>query len=207
MQTKITKILKHIESLYKDLEKEYQQAAKSYGFSLSGKKIIFLEAIRKRNKKIKESAFHYVFTASFRHLLSIPFIWAMIIPIFLLDIGLWIYQAFAFPLYGIPKVKRRDYIIYDRKFLSYLNVIQKLNCTYCTYANGLFAYAVEIGARTERYWCPIKAAKHPRVTHSLYAEFADYGDPKGFKQKFNHADYSKLESNPKPKAKNQKKKR
>jgi len=207
MQTKITKILKHIESLYKDLEKEYQQAAKSYGFSLSGKKIIFLEAIRKRNKKIKENAFHYIFTANVRHLLSIPFIWGMIFPVLLLDIFLFIYQTFALSLYRIPKVHRRDYIVYDRKFLSYLNIIQKLNCIYCTYVNGLFAYAVEIGARTERYWCPIKAAKHPRITHSLYAEFADYGDAKGFKRKFNCADYSKLKSNPKPKTKNPKKKR
>jgi hypothetical protein len=188
MQTKITQIIKHIEGLYKDLEKEYQKASKDYGFSLRGKKIIFLAAIRKRNKKIKENAFHYVFTASFRHLLSIPFIWAMILPIWLLDIGIWIYQTFTFPLYGIPKVKRRDYIIYDRKFLSYLNVIQKVNCIYCTYANGLFAYAVEVGARTERYWCPIKAAKHPRAPHSQYAEFADYGDAQGFKKVFNNAD-------------------
>lgn len=207
MQTKIDQILKHIENLYKDLEKEYQKASRNYGFSLEGKKVIFLDAIRRRNKKIKENAFHYIFTADVRHLLSIPFIYVMIFPVWLLDIFLFIYQTFAFPLYRIPKVRRRDYIIYDRKFLSYLNVIQKVNCIYCTYVNGLFAYAVEIGARTERYWCPIKAAKHPRATHSFYSEFADYGDAKGFKQKFNHADYSKVTNKSKPKVKNLKKRK
>lgn len=155
--------------------------------------MVFLDKIRKRNKQFKRSVFHYLLHPNVRHLLSIPFIYVMIFPVVLLDIFLLIYQTFAFPLYRIPKVKRKDYIVYDRKFLDYLNIIQKFNCLYCAYVNGFFAYAVEVGARTERYWCPIKAAKHPRVTHSQYADFADYGDAKGFQKKLNDEDcFSKL---------------
>jgi hypothetical protein len=44
---------------------------------------------------------------------------------------------------------------------------------------------VEIAARTERYWCPIKAAKNPRYAHAWYKDFADYGSPKEWKEKFN----------------------
>ena len=104
---------------------------------------------------------------------------------FYLDIFVTIYNFTALPLYHIPSVKRKDYIIYDRQFLDYLNLIQKVHCLYCTYVNGLFMYACEIGARTERYWCPIKAAHKPKINHSYYSDFADYGNPKEWNEKFN----------------------
>lgn len=188
MSSRISELTKKIDELYQELKQEYQKAAEKYGFKLSGRKVVFMEAFREKNKKFKENLLRYVFTAKIRHLLSMPFIYSMIVPVVILDIFLWIYQTCAFPLYGIPKAKRRDYIIYDRKFLDYLNLIQKIHCLYCTYANGLFAYAVEIAGRTERYWCPIKAANHPKAPHSQYADFADYGDAEGFKEKFNEQD-------------------
>jgi hypothetical protein len=111
----------------------------------------------------------------------------MIIPGVILDIFVTAYSWTAFPLYRIPRVKRKDYIVYDRKFLDYLNIIQKVNCLYCSYINGLLAYAIEIGARTERYWCPIKAAEKPRFHHDWYHDFADYGNSEEWNEKFNEA--------------------
>jgi hypothetical protein len=55
---------------------------------------------------------------------------------------------------------------------------------YCSYVNGVFAYAVEIGARTERYWCPIKSAHKPKFAHGWYKDFADYGNPEEWEEKF-----------------------
>ena len=118
-----------------------------------------------------------------RHFLSVPFIYSVIIPIALLDIFVTVYQTFAFPLYRIPQVKRSEYIVMDRRFLPYLNALQKLNCLYCSYANGTLAYATEITARTERYWCPIKAAHKQPYNHRWYNDFAEYGDPTEWKQK------------------------
>jgi hypothetical protein len=73
-----------------------------------------------------------------------PFIYAMIIPAVILDIFLFIYQNICFRLYGIPLVKRSGYITSERKHLDYLNWIQKINCLYCSYVNGIFSFAVEI---------------------------------------------------------------
>lgn len=193
MNSKISQIIKNIESLYADLKLEYQRTAEKYGFSLKGRKIIFLETFRKKNKELKPGLLSYIFNAKIRHLLSIPFIYGMIFPALFLHFSLFIYQSFAFPLYRIPKVKRKDYIIYDRKYLDYLNIIQKVHCLYCTYVNGLFAYAVEIGARTERYWCPIKSASLPKSPHTFYKEFADYGDAENFHKIFNKTDYKCFE--------------
>lgn len=184
MHDKITELLERFESLKEDLRKEYDALSEKYGFSVQKKRVIFLEEIRRRNKSFKESFIRMIFNAPIRHLLSIPFIYMMIVPAFILDIFLTIYQYSAFTLYRIPYVKRSEYIIYERRFLDYLNWFQKINCLYCSYVNWLFAYAVEIGARTERYWCPLKASSHPRFTHPWYKDFADYGNPEEWKERY-----------------------
>lgn len=113
----------------------------------------------------------------FRHILSIPFIWGMIIPIMLLHITMFIYQAVAFRLYGINRVYLRSYINFDREKLSYLSFLDKLNCAYCSYSNGVFAYVSEIGHRTEYYWCGIKHRNQPNNPAYFYqGKFAEYGD-------------------------------
>jgi hypothetical protein len=77
-------------------------------------------------------------------------------------------------------VSRGKYIVIDRQHLAYLNAIEKLNCMYCGYANGVFAYVREIAARTEQYWCPIRHATRVRGPHAHYREFVDYGDADGY---------------------------
>jgi len=107
-------------------------------------------------------------------------IYSLIIPIVLVDLWVMAYQAICFPAYKIPKVRRRDYLIFDRGSLTYLNAIEKLGCVYCSYANGLLAYVTEIAARTEQHFCPIK--HHVKVTrpHSRYSHFLPYADAEAF---------------------------
>lgn len=112
--------------------------------------------------------------------MTAPIIYTLIIPIALLDLSVTFYQAVCFPLYGISKVRRRDYMVFDRHHLAYLNGIEKLNCTYCSYANGLIAYVREVAARTEQYWCPIKHAERISDAHDRYPEFVDFGDAEAY---------------------------
>ena len=72
-----------------------------------------------------------------RHIIALPFIYIIIVPLLLLDILVELYHHIGFKLYNIPLVKRSDFIAIDRHKLNYLNPIQKLNCVYCGYANGL----------------------------------------------------------------------
>ena len=182
----IRDILEKIESLNTELKNEYDRLAEKYGFSFQKRKVIFLEMFRHNNKSKKTPIYKYLIPRNWRHvryILSIPFIYGMIIPAVLLDLSLTLFQFVVFFLYSIPYVNRSDYIIFDRKFLDYLNILEKFNCLYCSYVNGVFAYAVEIGARVERFWCPLKSANKPRFTHGWYRDFADYGDPDEWHEK------------------------
>lgn len=182
---RISKILESIEKLKQELYEEYFNISKKYEFFIKNKKVIFSEKIKKYWKLKKINEFRYFITADIRHIISISFIYSMIIPAMILDLFLTIYQYTVLPLYWIPKVKRDSYFIYDRRFLSYLNLIQKINCLYCSYVNWLFAYAVEIWARTEQYWCPVKHALKHELNHEYTKYYADFWDVDWFNEIFN----------------------
>src|SRR5665648_171725 len=100
----------------------------------------------------------------------------MLIPAILVDVALFVYQKVVFRIFKLGYIKRSDYIVFDRQYLGYLNPIEKINCLYCSYFNGLMQYASKIAARTEFYFCPIKHAKKIAYEHSYYHEYCAYGN-------------------------------
>lgn len=184
MISRINKLLEDIKNKKIEVTKEYENLKEKYGFKIEWRKIIFNSSVIEKNKKFKQSIFDSIFSTRVRELLSAPFIYAMIIPAVILHLFLFIYQQTAFRLYKIPLIKAKDYIVFDRKQLDYLNIFQKIHCMYCSYVNGLFQYSVEIAWRTEKYWCPIKHAKKKSWEHAWEQYFADYGDAEWFKETF-----------------------
>jgi hypothetical protein len=134
----------------------------------------FLED-RKIVKRIKFPKIKF----NWKYLVSTPFIYSMIIPTVILHIFIQIYQQVCFRLYGIPIVEQKEYLVYDRQLFSLLNPIEKFNCLYCSYVINLFRFATEIGARTERYWCPIKYYRKIDETHSQYDKFVKDAESRG----------------------------
>lgn len=174
---KISQIISKMKELEKELEDEVQKRREEFFCDMS-KKIDFKE----EQKKSVENIFHYLRTTPILNILTAPIIWSVIFPALVLDFFVTIYQAICFPVYKIAKVKRSDYIAIDRHNLQYLNTIEKLNCIYCGYFNGLIGYIAEVAARTEQYWCPIKHAQNIKFMHSKYKNFFDYGDCDSFRK-------------------------
>lgn len=120
----------------------------------------------------------------FFHILSVPFIYAIFIPAVFLDAVVELYHRVCFPLYGIPYVQRSSYIRIDRHRLRYLSLLQKFNCLYCGYMNGLFHYVSTVAGETEKYWCGIKHKNDPGSLFFPAAHqknFMEYGDEQSFK--------------------------
>jgi hypothetical protein len=110
----------------------------------------------------------------------LPITYSLALPFLLLDVWVQLYQAAAFRLLGISRVRRRDYIVIDRHRLPYLTTIQKANCVYCGYINGVLAFVREVAGRTEQFWCPIRHARRARGQHRRHRRFAPYGDGDAF---------------------------
>ena len=156
---KISQLLDKIHELENSLKDEIYKKEQDSKKFLNNNKICFDKIVKERLKNEKISSFKYLKDANILYILSAPVIYFIIFPAIFLDISVSIYQAINFRIYNINMVKRGDYIVFDRYQLPYLNTIEKINCLYCSYFNGLIAYVGEIAARTEQFWCPIRHAK------------------------------------------------
>jgi hypothetical protein len=182
MNPKIVELLERMKALESELEQELDQARQNFRYRLVDHKIRFEQDILAQQRRFRAGLVRYVLTARPLHALTAPVIYAVAIPLVLLDLMVTLYQTVCFPVYGIPKVKRSDYLVFDRHHLAYLNALEKLNCFYCAYANGLMPYFAEVVGRTEQYWCPIKHAARLKAAHNRYPLFSEYGDAEGFRR-------------------------
>lgn len=182
MTSKIDQLLEQLSELEEELERELRARREAFDVRLERGKVRFEARILRYHRTLKQTLPRFLVEAELRNVLSAPFIYGLLIPLLLFDLAITLFQQVCFRLYRIPRVPRGDFIVVDRGSLAYLNLIEKLNCLYCGYANGVFAYAREIGARTEQYWCPIKHARRTRDPHSRYMEFIDYGDVEGYRR-------------------------
>lgn len=189
MRKQIDDLIEQIKELENELsfelEKELATIRQRLNYTIEQGKVRFQESALAGHKALKMDLYHFLRESSILFFLTSPIIYSFIIPLVLLDLLLTLYQLICFPIYRIKKVVRDDYIMIDRHHLAYLNIIEKVNCTYCGYANGLLSYGLEIASRTEAYWCPIKHAKKPRDAHSRYQSFLEYGDAEGYREKLN----------------------
>lgn len=176
MTPAIDDLIGQIRDLERDLEGEFAKQRAGLRYGLEHGRAVFEAEIARRHEQLRRGWIGYLLRARPLVVLSAPLIYSLILPFALIDIWVSLYQAVCFRIYRIPQVKRGRYMIFDRAGLRYLNWIEKLNCAYCSYANGVIAYVREVGARTEQYWCPIKHARRVLGAHPRYAAFADYGD-------------------------------
>lgn len=176
MNDRIRQLLDQMSILEDELRTALHEREEPILFKIKGKRIEFERSIKQTHRRLKTGLFRWLVTNRPQNLITGPIIYSMIIPMAILDLFVSFYQATCFPIYGIAKVRRADYIVMDRQHLEYLNFIEKFHCTYCAYGAGLIVYICEIVARTEQYFCPIKHARKVLGTHARYARFLDYGE-------------------------------
>ena len=180
MNPKISELLDRIREIEHQIEAETKLRRAELQADFEDKRVRFEREVLAQHRRFKTGLIRYMLTANWLSVVTAPVIYFVLLPMLMLDLFVTVYQRICFPIYGIAKVKRQDYFVYDRTHLAYLNVIEKINCAYCSYGNGLMAYAREIVARTEMYWCPIKHARKVLQAHPYYAGFVDYGDAKAY---------------------------
>lgn len=183
MNERIHRILLQISVLEDELRSAVHEQESRVLFTIRGKSIEFKSTVRAEHLKLRKNLFRWLVTNRPQNLITGPLIYGMIIPLVMLDACVSFYQWACFPIYGITKARRADYLVFDRRHLGYLNIIEKFHCTYCEYGNGLMAYMTEILARTEQYFCPIKHARKILGAHHRYQSFLGYGEADAYEAK------------------------
>lgn len=185
-KSKIDDILERLRRVQQELEDELErllaEKRSEFQYTIRRGKVVFERSVRRLQRSQRVGLWRYLRDAPLAYVLSAPVIYGMIVPLVILDLSFTIYQNICFRIYGIPLVRRSDYLVIDRHHLDYLNAIEKLNCVYCGYGNGLIAYAREVIARTEQFWCPIKHARRTLDVHRRAERFFNYGDVLSYQQ-------------------------
>ena len=181
MNPTIRELLARIQHMESEIELEMKRKRAELQADFEQTRVRFEHEVLEQQRRFKTGVIAYLLTANLLSVLTAPVIYALLFPILLLDVSITIYQHICFRAYGIPRVKRSDYFVYDRTHLAYLNLIEKINCAYCSYGNGVMAYGREVVARTEQYWCPIKHARKIMAAHPYYTGFVDFGDAQSYK--------------------------
>ncbi|MDD2923720.1 hypothetical protein [Rhodoferax sp.] len=176
MNERISQILAQIATLEDDLRTAVNEQESRMAFQIKGKRVEFESSVKAAHRQLKRNFFRWLVTNRPQNLLTGPIIYSMIVPLVMLDLCVTFYQWTCFPIYGVKRVRRADYFVFDRHQLEYLNFIEKFHCAYCEYGNGLMSYMAEILARTEEYFCPIKHARKLLGAHGRYQRFLEYGD-------------------------------
>lgn len=183
MNDDIRRLVHELADLEDELRDKLHRQETRVLYKLEGTRVEFETSVRKAHETMRTNMLAWLRASNWRNIASAPVIYSLILPFALLDLFISAYQWTCFPLYRIPKVRRGRYIVLDRHHLRYLNSIQRFNCVYCGYVNGLVAYVREVASRTEQYWCPIKHARRVTGSHRRYADFLDYGEAEDFDRK------------------------
>jgi len=178
----IQRFVERVKEAQVELVHDAREQQRQWNYTLHRGRVWFDRETRELHRQFRQSIPSFLREANLLSILTAPFIYGLGIPLVVLDVAVTVYQWICFPVYGIARVPRRRYFQIDRYKLGYLNAIEKANCTYCSYANGLLAYVREIAARTEQYWCPIKHARAIPTPHTHYHLFFDYGDAKSWRK-------------------------
>ncbi|OWY10010.1 hypothetical protein B6V74_08375 [Thioclava sp. F42-5] len=180
MADTLERLHERLSALEDEIEAEWDRRREAMAFRLDHNRVVFEAGVRDAHRQARVGLLRFLSYARPMVILTAPVIYSLIVPFVLLDLFVSLYQAICFPIYRIAKVKRSDHIVVDRQHLAYLNALQKLNCVYCGYCNGLLSYVREIAGRTEQYWCPIKHAHQVKGPHLRYRDFVEYTDAEGF---------------------------
>lgn len=172
-----------IEALQDEIEQEIDRRREAFRYKIEQRRVVFEQEVVARHRALRMKILKFLQTSKIGYIVTAPVIYSLIIPFALMDVFVTVYQHICFRVYGIPIVRRGEYVVMDRKYLEYLNWIEKLNCIYCEYGNGVISYTREVAARTEQFWCPIKHAKKVKDAHGRYLDFIEYGDTENFREK------------------------
>lgn len=183
MNDSLHQLAERIRHLEEEIETEVRRRRTALHADFEDRKVRFEAEVLAAQRRLKTGLLRYLMDSSLLAVLTAPVIYAGLVPLALMHVFLWTYQTICFPVYGIDKVRQRDCFVFDRYHLGYLNIIEKLNCAYCSYGTGVARYFREIIGRTEQYWCPIKHARKALHAHPFYHGFTDFGDAEAFRSR------------------------
>ena len=181
MDGEIDQLLGKLRDIEEALERKLEARRAAFRYQIERGRAEFEAHAVAEHRRLRVGLMRFLRGSPIISIVTAPFVYVLVVPLMALDLSVAIYQLVCFPIWGVRRVRRSDYVVIDRHRLAYLNGIEKLNCVYCGYANGLIALLREVASRTEQFWCPIKHALRIKGAHPRYRHFLEYGDAAAYR--------------------------
>ena len=104
MTTAIEDIVEKIETLQKDLEREFEAQREQFHYRLEREKVRFEQEALAKQRALKKGLLKFWRDSGILNFLTSPVIYAMVVPLIVLDLSLTLYQMICFPIYKIRKI-------------------------------------------------------------------------------------------------------
>lgn len=135
-------LLERIRVLEHEVASALDDKQRRFRYRIAGGRVRFDEEVARRHAQLRTWLPSYLYHSRLLAVITAPLVYACLVPFVLADLFVSLYHAICFPVYGVPRVRRSDYFVFDRGRLKYLNLLERVNCVYCSYANGLLAYLI-----------------------------------------------------------------
>jgi hypothetical protein len=133
MSPRVERLVDRIHNAEQHLKCEAKDQPRRWQGRVRRGHVWFDKELRETHLRIRQSIPAYVLEGDLLSLLSAPIIYSLLLPFVLLDLWVTLYESICFPIYGMSRVPRHRYFAIGRHKLAYLNGIEKVNCTFCSY--------------------------------------------------------------------------
>ena len=162
MKDRIDELLGRIRALQDELDGEYRRAREDW----ARKRADLADELVRQQRRYKTGLLRYLLRSRALVILTAPVIYIGWVPFALMDLFVTLYQWICFPVYRIPRVRRSDYVVFDRAELPYLNLIEKFNAAGSQITAQVFARPIGLVIGLE-------LTANPFALYPSYQEIAD----------------------------------
>ncbi len=106
MTNQLDLLMERLRTIEAEIEVELAKRREELRYHMENRRIVFEKEVLELHRQIKTRLWRYLAEAHLLTVLTAPVIYAMIVPIILLDLSVMFYQAVCFPVYGIPAAPR-----------------------------------------------------------------------------------------------------
>src|SRR4030065_416775 len=122
MNNRIHQILDQISALENELHTAIEQEGGRLRYQLEGKRVTFERTIKEAHLKVRVGGRRWFLTVRPQNFLTAPIIYGLIFPLVLFDLCISFYQLTCFPIYGVARVRRANYIVMDPHHTAFLTI-------------------------------------------------------------------------------------
>ena len=113
MSTYVERFVEHIQEAEHELALEAAAQQRRWHYRMHRGRVWFDHEAREAQRRLKQGILQFLWQGSFFNLVTAPAIYSLLVPRLVLDAWVTPYQWTCFPIYGVARVRRRRYGVFD----------------------------------------------------------------------------------------------